>query len=103
MRVPLTIAVFILLLAVRQTHATDSSSAHDTSQERSVNIQKRRLSLQNTGTLLRSACTENLRQLMFACGCLNSYYQSFVVSNNLSPEIMSYRIKKEQLDYKVYI
>lgn len=49
MRVQLTIEVFILFLAVRQTHATDSSSAHDTSQEKSLNIQKRRLSLQNTG------------------------------------------------------
>ncbi|KTG38284.1 hypothetical protein cypCar_00027073 [Cyprinus carpio] len=48
MRVQLTIGVFVLFLTVRQTHATDSSSAHDSSQEKSVNIQKRRLSLQNT-------------------------------------------------------
>ncbi|XP_051533336.1 uncharacterized protein LOC127428781 [Myxocyprinus asiaticus] len=40
--------VFLLLLAVRQIDATDTSSAHDTSQERLQNIQKRRLSLQNT-------------------------------------------------------
>ncbi|XP_051959980.1 uncharacterized protein LOC127627580 [Xyrauchen texanus] len=48
MHVKYITGVFLLLLAVRQTDATDTSSAHDTSQERLQNIQKRRLSLQNT-------------------------------------------------------
>ncbi|XP_077080996.1 stanniocalcin-2 [Siphateles boraxobius] len=73
MRVPLTIGVFILLLSVRQTHATDSSSAHDTSQERSVNIQKRRLSLLNTAEIQQ--CLVNAGDVgcgMFECFNNNS-------------------------------
>ncbi|XP_026090073.1 stanniocalcin-2-like [Carassius auratus] len=73
MRVLLTIVVFILFLAVRQTHATDSSSAHDTSQERSLNIQKRRLSLQNTAEIQQ--CLVNAGDVgcgMFECFNNNS-------------------------------
>ncbi|ROJ62523.1 Stanniocalcin-2 [Anabarilius grahami] len=73
MRVQLTIGVLILFLAVRQTHATDSSSAHDTSQERSLNIQKRRLSLQNTAEIQQ--CLVNAGDVgcgMFECFNNNS-------------------------------
>ncbi|XP_051955810.1 uncharacterized protein LOC127624923 [Xyrauchen texanus] len=65
--------LFLLLLAVRQIRATDSSSAHDNSQERSLNIQKRRLSLQNTAEIQQ--CLVNAGDVgcgMFECFNNNS-------------------------------
>ncbi|KAA0720421.1 Stanniocalcin-2 [Triplophysa tibetana] len=51
MRVRFIVDVLLFVLAVRQTGASESGSAHDRSLERSMNIQKRRLSLQNTAEI----------------------------------------------------
>ncbi|XP_005170341.3 stanniocalcin-2 [Danio rerio] len=73
MRAQLTLGVFILFLAVRQTHTTESASAHDTSQEKSLNIHKKRLSLQNTAEIQQ--CLVNAGDVgcgMFECFNNNS-------------------------------
>ncbi|XP_051536304.1 uncharacterized protein LOC127430514 [Myxocyprinus asiaticus] len=69
MHLKLITGLFLLL----QIGAIDSSSAHDTSQERSLNIQKRRLSLQNTAEMQQ--CLVNAGDVgcgMFECFNNNS-------------------------------
>ncbi|KAI7795843.1 putative stanniocalcin-2 [Triplophysa rosa] len=76
MRARFIIGVLLFVLAVRQTGASESSSAHDSSQERSMNIQKRRLSLQNTAEIQQ--CLLNAGDV--GCGMLECF-------NNNSCEI----------------
>nr|XP_055035510.1 uncharacterized protein LOC129423285 [Misgurnus anguillicaudatus] len=73
MRVKCAIVAFLFMLAVRQIDASDSSNAHESSLERSVNIQKRRLSLQNTAEIQH--CLVNAGDVgcgMFECFNNNS-------------------------------
>ncbi|XP_035382992.1 stanniocalcin-2 [Electrophorus electricus] len=73
MYVKIAIRVFLLLTIQQQVDATDSGDVHETSQERLLNVYKRRLSLQNTAEIQH--CLVNAGDVgcgMFECFNNNS-------------------------------